>query len=153
MTDDSEKSIQLNKSNSAEGSDTTERPEQSQQNNSGTAELRPWGIDQKTFLVLLHLSLLTGFMIPFGGIVLPLVMWLTNKDEFSEVDKHGKVIANWMISYTIYFLVCVMLSFVLIGIPLLILLTVYAIVIVIIASVKASDGELWHYPLSIKFLK
>lgn len=150
MTDDSEQPIQLSKSNNAESSVVAE---QSQQNTPGASELRPWGIDQKTFLILLHLSLLAGFVIPFGSIILPLVMWLTNKDEFPEVDVHGKVIANWMISYAIYLIVCVMLSFLVIGIPLLILLNIYAIVIVIVASVKASDGEVWHYPLSIKFIK
>ena len=90
---------------------------------------------------------------PLAGIILPLVMWLTNKEEYPQVDAHGKVIANWIISFVIYSFVCVPLLVFGIGFILWILLCLYTVVIVIVASTKASEGVLLHYPLSIKFIK
>ena len=68
-----------------------------------------------------------------------------------ELDSHGKVIANWVISALIYGFVFVMLSFILIGIPLLWLLGFLSLIFPIIAAIKASNGELWPYPLSFTF--
>lgn len=150
MTDDSENPIQLNKPNNAQSTMANDQP---RQDGAGSVEPRPWGIDQKTFLILFHLSLLTSFMMPLAGIILPLVMWLTNKEEYPQVDAHGKVIANWIISFVIYSFVCVPLLVFGIGFILWILLCLYTVVIVIVASTKASEGVLLHYPLSIKFIK
>ncbi len=121
--------------------------------NSTLAEKKPWGMDMPAFLTLLHLSQLAGLLIPYGGLVLPLVMWLTNKDDFPEVDRHGKVIVNWMISLTIYLVAAAILSLLVIGIPLLIILGLLALIFPIIGGIKAGNGELWHYPLSIEFIK
>ena len=121
--------------------------------NSTLAEKKPWGMDMPAFLTLLHLSQLAGLLIPYGGLVLPLVMWLTNKDDFPEVDRHGKVIVNWMISLTIYLIAAAILSLLVIGIPLLIILGLLALIFPIIGGIKAGNGELWHYPLSIEFIK
>ena len=121
--------------------------------NSTLAEKKPWGMDMPAFLTLLHLSQLAGLLIPYGGLVLPLVMWLTNKDDFPEVDRHGKVIVNWMISLTIYLITAAILSLLVIGIPLLIILGLLALIFPIIGGIKAGNGELWHYPLSIEFIK
>ncbi len=114
---------------------------------------KPWGMEMNTFLLLLHLSQLAGFILPYAGLVLPLVMWLTNKDDFPEVDRHGKMIVNWMISLTIYLIGAAILTLLLIGLPLLIILGLLALIFPIIGGVNASNGILWHYPLSIEFLK
>ena len=53
----------------------------------------------------------------------------------------------------IYDAVAVILCIVLIGIPILIVLWVLNTVLVIVASIKASDGELYRYPLTIQFIK
>ena len=121
--------------------------------NPAPVEKKPWGMEMKSFLTLLHLSQLAGLLIPYGGLVLPLVMWLTNKDEFPEVDRHGKVIVNWMISLTIYLFVSLILSLLVIGIPLLIILGLLALIFPIIGGIKAGNGEQWHYPLTIEFIK
>ena len=114
-------------------------------------EYRPWDMDQKTFLLLMHLSQLANFVIPLGGVILPLVMWATNKDESSEIDRHGKVILNWIFSAIIYSFVCWLLIFILVGFILLPILALLDIAFVIIGAIKANEGQLWHYPLSIKF--
>lgn len=102
--------------------------------------------------MMCHLSAFAGFFVPLGNIWGPLVFWLVKKDELREVDLHGKESLNFQISMSIYIVVAVLLSLLLIGIPVLIGLVIYWIVAVIIASVRANDGELYRYPLAIRFL-
>ncbi|WP_334078458.1 DUF4870 domain-containing protein [Microbulbifer sp. M83] len=110
-------------------------------------------MDKNTFLMLMHLSQLTGFFLPVAGFALPIIMWATNKDQSVEIDRHGKVILNWMISLIIYALICSILVFVVIGILGFFVLLLVEVIFVVIAAVKASEGELWQYPLSIKFFQ
>ena len=99
-----------------------------------------------------HISAIVGFVIPFGNIVAPLVLWALKKDEFEIVNVHGKEAINFQISITIYVLISVLLIFVIIGIPLLIALGIFELIAIIIAAVKANEGKLFRYPLAIQFL-
>lgn len=114
-------------------------------------KFKPWGMEEKQFLMLMHLSQLAGIIIPLAGLVLPIIMWATNKDESKEVDRHGKVILNWLISSIIYFIVCTILMLVLIGFIGFFALVIMHLVFVIIGAIKANEGTLWPYPLSIPF--
>lgn len=116
-------------------------------------EFKPWGMEEKSYLMLMHLSQLAGFVFPFGGIILPIIMWATNKDQSPEIDRHGKSILNWIISAFIYAIVSVILIFVVVGVFALVALGIIGIVFSVIGAVKANEGELWIYPLSIKFFK
>ena len=80
-------------------------------------------------------------------------MWLLKRSEVPAVEAHGKEALNFQISVTIYAIVCILLIFVAIGFFLLIGLGIAALVLVIIASIKASSGELYRYPLTIRFIK
>lgn len=101
----------------------------------------------------LHLSLLAGFLIPLGGLIVPIVIWQMKKGEIPGLDEHGKVVMNWILSEILYGAVAFALAFVLIGIPLLVLLGLLAVVFPIIGAIKANNGQLWKYPLSIPFLR
>jgi uncharacterized Tic20 family protein len=114
---------------------------------------KPWGMEKKTFLMCMHLSQFAGFIIPFGGLILPIIMWQTNKDESQEIDKHGKVILNWVISSLIYIAISFVLTIIVIGVFGLFAVGILAVVFTIIGAIKANEGTLWHYPLSIKFFK
>ncbi len=103
-----------------------------------------------TWAMILHLSMLLG-PTTLIGYVAPIVIWQIKKNTMPEIDAHGRAAANWIISSLIYGAVCVVLFFFLIGFPLAILLAVLGIVFPIIAGIKASDGEVWNYPLSIRF--
>ncbi|WP_317929867.1 DUF4870 domain-containing protein [Halioxenophilus sp. WMMB6] len=116
-------------------------------------DYKPWGMVTNTFLMLMHLSQLAGFVVPGAGLVLPIVMWATNKDQSPEVDRHGKNILNWMISLTIYSIVSCILIIIFVGFLALLALMILDLIFVILAAVKANEGELWPYPLSIKFFK
>ena len=115
-------------------------------------EFKPWGMEEKAYLMFMHLSQLVGFIVPFAGIIIPIVMWATNKDKSSEIDQHGRVIINWLISALIYAVIGFVLIFVVIGIFALLALAIASIVFSIVGAVKANENKLWAYPLSIKFL-
>lgn len=109
--------------------------------------------DQNMWAMLCHLSALAGFIIPFGNIIGPLVIWMIKKDVYPLVDDQGKEALNFQISMTIYYVVAGILILILIGIPLLIGLALFSLVVTIIAMVKASDGVAYRYPLSIRLIK
>lgn len=112
-----------------------------------------WGMNEKTFLIILHIGQYAGFLIPYAGFLLPLVMWLTNKDKNAMIDEHGKSIINWLISATIYSVVAGVLTIILVGIPILILIGVLALIFPIIGAINASNEKFWAYPLTIKFIQ
>jgi|SRR6056297_1192270 len=107
-------------------------------------ELRLWS-------TLLHLSLLAGFVIPLGGLVVPIVIYLVKKDDVPGLEPHWHVVVNWLLSALIYGIVSLILMLVLIGIFLLWALGLLALIFPIIGAIKANDGEVWSYPLSIRF--
>jgi uncharacterized protein len=109
--------------------------------------------DERQMGLFLHLSQLANLVFFPIGIVAPILLWQLNKEKMPALDAHGKMVANWMISSTSYAIVSIILVFVLVGILLLIALAVVAVVFPIIGAVKANNGELWEYPLTIKFLK
>jgi uncharacterized Tic20 family protein len=83
----------------------------------------------------------------------PIVIWQLKKVELPGIDPHGKNALNWIISAIIYAVVCVILVFAVIGIPLLIALGAVGIIFPIVAGIKASQGEVWKYPMAISFFK
>ena len=112
-----------------------------------------FGLQENAYLMLMHLSQFAGWILPGLGFVLPIAMWLTNKDENENVDKHGKNILNFTISYFIYAAISGILVIIAIGLALLAVLGVVVTIVIIIAAVKAYNNEYWDYPLTIKFLK
>ena len=107
---------------------------------------------EKTWEILCHLLALAGFVIPFGNIIGPLALWLIKKDQVPSVDRHGKESLNFQISMTIYAIIAGVSILAMIGIVLLPAVLITNLVFVIIASIKASNGEFYSYPLSIRFL-
>ncbi|OUS24770.1 hypothetical protein A9Q99_23535 [Gammaproteobacteria bacterium 45_16_T64] len=112
---------------------------------------KPWGMEVNSFCMLMHLSQLASLVLPGLGLILPLVMWLTNKELSSVVDRHGRVIANWMISALIYSVISGALVFIFVGVIGLFAIGACNVFFAIIGAVKASNGESWDYPLSIGF--
>ncbi len=106
----------------------------------------------RTWAMILHLSTLAGFTaIPLLGLVAPILIWQLKKESMPELDAHGKVVANFLLSMFIYMLVAGLLIFVFIGIPLMFALWLVAIVFPIIGGIKANDGIVWKYPMMIQF--
>ncbi|MFV2060806.1 MAG: DUF4870 domain-containing protein [Gammaproteobacteria bacterium] len=103
--------------------------------------------------MLCHLSTFAGFIIPFGGILGPLIMWQIKKDEDPFINRHGIAALNFHLSMAIYYFVSFLLAFIVIGFFLLGILAITELILVIIASIKASNGEEYKYPLTISFIK
>lgn len=109
--------------------------------------------EQKQMGMFLHLSQLLNVIIPIAGILSFCVCQSTIGTTIPALDAHGKMIANFMLSCLIYAVVSFILMFVLVGILGFITLAVIGVVFPIIGGIKANNGELWEYPLTIKFLK
>ena len=104
-------------------------------------------------LVITYLSQLITLVIGFGSLIVPLILWLTQKDKIYQMDTHGKNIVNFQLSLIVYCIICVPLIL-LFGLGLLgfIVLGVVGIVFPIINAIKASRGETPSYPLSFNFI-
>ncbi len=109
--------------------------------------------DERQMGMIMHLSQLVNVLFFPIGIVAPIVIWQTQKDKMPALDEHGKMVTNWMISMTIYMVVSIVLMFVLIGFLTILAVAIMGIVFPIVGGIKANNGELWSYPMTIKFLK
>jgi len=107
--------------------------------------------DENIWSMFIHLSLLCGFIFPFFGLIVPVILWQVKKNESQVIDKHGRIVVNWIITEIILSIMFGILCLLLVGIPLLAALIVLGIVFPIIGGIKANNGEAWSYPFSIKF--
>ena len=109
--------------------------------------------DERTWAMLSHFSVLCMFIFPFGNILAPLIIWLIKKEEMSFVEDQAKEVLNFQISMTIYLLISGILCFILIGIPFVIGLVIFNVIITIIAGIKANDGKSYQYPINLRLIK
>lgn len=109
--------------------------------------------EDRSLLVLTHLSQLITLVTGFGSLILPLILWITQKEKVQQMDSHGKTIINFQLSLIVYCIICVPLIL-LFGLGLLgfLVLGIIAIIFPILNAIKASNGENPSYPLSFKFI-
>jgi uncharacterized protein len=107
----------------------------------------------RNWAMLLHFSVLLGYPVTVLGFVAPIIIWQIKKDEFPELDAHGKEVLNFLISLLIYSVVAGLLVLAFIGIFLLMALGLVGIIFPIIGGIKANNGELWRYPLILRLVK
>ncbi len=108
--------------------------------------------EERMWAMFCHLSTFSGHFIPIGNIIGPLIIWMIKREEMPLVDDQGKEAINFQISITIYLIVSLILVLALIGIPLLIALGIFNIVVTIMAAIKANEGHEYRYPLCIRFI-
>ena len=111
-----------------------------------SADERQWGM-------IAHLSALAGFIIPFGNIAGPLIVWMIKKDAMPFVDDQGKESLNFQITVTIAAIVAAVLIVFLIGFLLLPAVGLAALVFTIIAGIKANEGVAYRYPFTLRLIK
>ena len=104
-------------------------------------------VDDKNWALFAHIGTF------FGGLFVPLIIWLTKKDESPFVSEHAKESLNFQISLMIYLMLGVILCFILIGILVLIALSIFSIWVTVKATIEASHGRSYHYPLCIKIVQ
>ncbi len=113
---------------------------------------QPLPADQeRLWAMLAHLlSFVAAYL--FLGFVAPLTVLLVFGPRSAYVRAHAVESLNFNLSWLLYAIVAVVLAFLLIGIPILIVLGLAYLVLVIIASVRANNGEFFRYPLTIRFV-
>jgi uncharacterized Tic20 family protein len=108
---------------------------------------------ERNWAVFCHLGGFAGLVLPgLGHVVVPLVLWLLRRDQSAFVDHHGKEALNFQISMTLYAVVSVALMWVLIGFLLILVVLGVQFVFMVIASVAASQGEPYRYPLTLRLI-
>jgi uncharacterized Tic20 family protein len=114
---------------------------------SGTpsAEERQWAL-------FVHLSALIGYIIPFGSIIGPLIIWQIKKNEMPFIDDQGKEALNFQITMAIAAVVCIVLMFVLIGFLLIWIVGILDLVFIVIAAIEANNGRAYRYPFNLRLV-
>ena len=100
--------------------------------------------DEKTLALLAHIVTLAS------NFIAPLIIYFIKKDESSFVAAHAKESLNVQLTILI---IAIILIVTIVGILLLWIVCMYAFVLVIIATIRASEGKLYRYPFCIRFIK
>jgi len=104
-------------------------------------------------LVITHLSQLLTYVTGFGGLIVPLVLWATQKEKVYDMNNQGKRIINFQLSIIVYFILCIPAIFLFgLGILGFIVVGIISFVFPIINAIRASNGESPRYPLSLNFI-
>ena len=111
--------------------------------------------DARMWAMFCHLAGLAAFL-PLapvlGGVIAPLIIWQIKKDDFAFVNEQGKEAVNFQISIILYAIGSALLCFACIGAFLLPAVCIFDVVFLLIAAVKANNGEHYRYPLTIRFI-
>lgn len=105
--------------------------------------------DAQTWGVIVHAAAFTGFIIPFGNILGPLLVWAIKKDESQFIDENGKQAVNFQITWTLLLIAAALSIAIVIGIVLFPLLLIAWFILVLIAIFRASGNNVYDYPLTI----
>ena len=109
--------------------------------------------DERMLGMLCVLSQFLSYFSGFGGLIVPLIIWLLKRDSSKFIDQVGKETVNFQITLLILAVIGAILCVILIGGLLLFLLGIYSIVTTIIAAVKANEGVVYRYPVCFRFIK
>lgn len=109
--------------------------------------------DDKNWGMFSHLSALVGFIIPFGNILGPLLIWQIKGKESAFIATEAKEALNFQITMLIGFIICFVLMFVVIGLFLVWILALADLILLIMAAVSASKGQPYRYPFALRLVK
>ena len=105
--------------------------------------------DERTMGILSHILAI----VPGIGILGPLLIWLVKKDESQFVEANAKESLNFQLTVVIAGLISCILVVVVIGFLLLCVVGVLDLVLVIVATVKASENKIYRYPVNLRLIK
>ena len=108
--------------------------------------------DERMWAMFAHLSALAGFIIPFGSSLGPLIIWQIKKNEYPLVDDQGKEALNFQITMAIAFVASLILIVVLIGFVLIWVVGLFDLIMIVIASIRANNGERYRYPFTLRLV-
>ena|SRR5690554_4204925 len=117
-------------------------------------EVQEPGSDARMWAMIAHLAGFLGYFLPvIGSLIGPLIVWQLKKDLHPYVDEQGKEALNFQITVMIAGLICALLMLVVIGFLLIWVVIVGAIVLMIIAAIKANEGVPYRYPFCLRLIK
>ena len=109
--------------------------------------------EDKNLLIITHLSQYLDFVTGFGGLVVPLVIWLTTTDRVVGMEEHGKSAVNFQLSLILYVIIGIPGIFLFgLGIILLLFAGILSLVMPAVNAIKASNGESPSYFGTIRFI-
>lgn len=104
--------------------------------------------DDRTWASLAHASAFAGLFVPFGNVLGPLLVWLVKREDSRFVDDNGKEALNFQITWTVLMAVALLTVLVGVGLVLVPIVALAWVVLVVLATVRASDEEVYDYPLT-----
>ncbi len=108
--------------------------------------------DDRTWGILVHAAAFVGFVVPFGNVLAPLLIWAIKKDESRFVDENGKEAVNFQITWTALLFLSALSVLVVVGFVLLPVVALAWLILVVIAILRASDEQVYDYPLTLDLL-
>ncbi|WP_122667333.1 DUF4870 domain-containing protein [Pseudomonas viridiflava] len=111
------------------------------------------GPEVRQWAMFCHFAAFLGMMFPFGNILGPLILWQLKKDSDPFVDSQGKEALNFQITVSLAMIACVFLMILLVGFVLIGLVAAGALVLTIIAGIKANEGVAYRYPFTWRLVK
>lgn len=108
---------------------------------------------EKQWVIASHLGTLVGYVVPFGNIIVPLIIYISKKEESRTIADQAKESLNFQITVFIFVIIAGILVFILVGIFLLIAVAIFQLVFVIIATLEVDKGNLYRYPVNIRFVQ
>jgi uncharacterized protein len=109
---------------------------------------------ERTWAMLAHLAALAGIVVWLVGAILgPLVVWLVRRDESEFVAEHAREALNFNITVAIGAVMCGLLALVFIGFILGAALFIAWLVLTLVAAIRASEGQHYRYPVSLRLVK
>jgi uncharacterized protein len=105
--------------------------------------------DERILAILSHILAI----VPGIGILGPLVIYLVKKDESGFVAANAKESLNFQITLILAYIISAILIIVIIGAFLLWALTIMNVVLVIVATIKASENRIYRYPFNMRLIR
>jgi hypothetical protein len=108
--------------------------------------------EENNWAMWAHISTFCSMIVPLGNFIGPFVVWQLKKNESEFVADQAKEALNFQISLFIYMLISAVLMLIIIGIFMLIGFAIFGLIIVIVAGVKANQGEFYRYPICLRLI-
>jgi uncharacterized Tic20 family protein len=108
--------------------------------------------DERTWAIIAHASALVGFIVPFGNILGPVLVWAIKKEDSQFIDENGKAAINFQITWTILIILVGLTILVGIGVFLVPIVGIAWVILVVIAILRTSNDQVYHYPLTIDLI-
>lgn len=109
--------------------------------------------DARNWAMICHLAALSGYLVPFGNIIGPLIVWAVKKDDDPFINDQGKEVLNFQLTMTMVFIFCCILIFILIGAFLVVALAIAVLIMTVVGAINANEGRYYRYPMTIRFFK